>query len=181
MNNPQGIIIFGANGSGKTILGKELAHILGFKHMDVEIYHFEESEIPYTVERSREDCLRLMLADIEKHRLFVIAAVTDDFGDTIPSLYKLAVHITAPLEVRIERIKRRAYEQHGERICEGGDMHEQTVKFIDFVSSRSLLKINQWAESITCPVMHIDGMIDWRMNAKNVAKVFQMGLFSNKQ
>ena len=29
--------------------------------------YFEKSEIPYTVERSREDCLNLMLADIEKY------------------------------------------------------------------------------------------------------------------
>ena len=72
MSNPQGIIIFGANGSGKTTLGKEVAHILGIKHMDVEDYHFEKSEIPYTVERSREDCLSLMLADIEKHHSFII-------------------------------------------------------------------------------------------------------------
>ena len=83
MNDPQGIIIFGANGSGKTTLGKEVAHILGFKHMDVESYHFEKSEIPYTIERSREELLRLMLADIEKYRLFVITAVTGDFGDII--------------------------------------------------------------------------------------------------
>lgn len=112
MSKPQGIIVFGANGSGKSTLGRELANILNFKHMDIEDYHFEKSEIPYTVERSHEDCLNLMLADIKKHHSFVISAVTGDFGDTIPQLYELAVFILAPIELRIKRIEQREYEKH---------------------------------------------------------------------
>ena len=126
MYTPQGIIIYGPNGSGKTTLGMELAYILGCKHMDIEAYYFAPSEIPYTMVRSQEDCMRLMLADMEKHRTFVLTAVTGDFNDTISSYYKLAVHITAPHDVRIQRIKNRVYEQHGERVRAGGDMYEQT-------------------------------------------------------
>jgi len=48
MSEPHDIIIFGANGSGKTTLGRELACILNFKHIDIEDYCFEESEIQYT-------------------------------------------------------------------------------------------------------------------------------------
>ena len=117
MSKPHGIIVFGANGGGKTTLGRELARILNFKHMDIEDYYFEKSKIPYTVERSPEDCLNLMLVDIEKYHSFVITAVTGDFGDKIPQLYELAIYITAPVELRIKRVKQRAYEQHGERIC----------------------------------------------------------------
>jgi shikimate kinase len=80
-----GIIIFGANGSGKSTFGRELARILDCKYMDIEAYHFEESDIPYTVERSREDCLELMFADIEKYRTFVLSSVTGDFGKAISS------------------------------------------------------------------------------------------------
>ena len=40
MNQPHGIVIFGANGSGKTTLGRELAHMFGFKHIDHEDYAF---------------------------------------------------------------------------------------------------------------------------------------------
>jgi len=173
MNDPHGIIVFGANGSGKTTLGKELARVLSFKHMDVEDYHFVKSDIPYTVERSREDCLNLMLADIEKYRSFVITAVTGDFGDVIPSFYKLAVLITAPREIRIERVKQRSVDLHGDRVRDGGDMYESNLKFIDFVSSRSLSGIDQWAETLTCPLIRIDGTIDWRVNAANAAKIYR--------
>lgn len=154
---PRGIIIFGANGSGKSTLGRELACVLNYKYMDIEDYHFVKSEIPYTVERSREDCLNLMLTDIEKHRSFVISAVIGDFGEEISSMYDFAVFMSAPLETRIERIKQRACEQYGERIREGGDMYEQQLKFVDFVASRSLSRIEKWAETLVCPIIYVDG------------------------
>lgn len=173
MTKPHGIIVFGANGSGKTTLGRELAHILDFKHIDIEGYCFEESEIPYAKPRSREDYLNLMLADIEKYRSFVVTTVIGDLGDIIPKFYEFAVYLSAPFELRMERVKQRAYKQYGDRILQGGDMYEQELKFFDFVASRPLLKIDQWAETLSCPIIHIDGTEDWRTNAKNIAEQFR--------
>lgn len=170
MSKPHGIIVFGANGSGKTTLGRELAHILNYKHMDIETYAFRVSEIPYTDQRSHEECIALMLADIKKHLSFVISAVTGDLGDTIPLFYELAVFISAPIDTRIERIEQRAHERYGDRICKGGDMYEQNLKFLDFVTSRSLTRIEQWAETLTCPVIRIDATVDWHKNAADIAK-----------
>ncbi len=172
MSNPHGIIIFGANGSGKTTLGRELAKILNFKHMDIEDYHFEKSEIPYTVERSNEDCLNLMLSDIKKHRSFVISAVTGDFGDTIPQLYELAVFISAPIQLRIKRVEQREHEKYGERICKGGDMYEQHKNFVDFVASRSLSRIEQWVTGLSCPVLRVDGTKEISKNAELIVKKY---------
>lgn len=172
MDKPYGIIVFGANGSGKTTLGRELARILNFKHMDHEAYAFKESEIPYTAPRSNEECIELMLDDIKKHRAFVISAVTGDFGDTIPQFYEFAVYITVPLELRMKRIEQREYERHGERVLKGGDMYESRLKFIDFAVSRDLSKIDKWAETLVCPVIRIDGTIDWRETAANIAEHF---------
>lgn len=169
MSKMHGIIVFGANGSGKTTLGRELACILNYKHMDIEDYHFEKSEIPYTVERSYEDCLNLMLADIERHRSFVLSAVTGDFGDKIPLLYEFAVFISAPIELRMKRIGQREYERHGERIHKGGDMYEQHLKFVDFAASRSLARIEQWAETLVCPTIRADGTEDYKKTAANIA------------
>ena len=172
MNKPQGIVIFGANGSGKTTLGRELAQILNYKHMDIEDYYFEESEIPYTVKRPHEDCLNLMFTDIEKYRSFVLSTVTGDFNDKIQSFYKLAVYLSAPHDLRMERVKKRSYDKHGERVLEGGDMYEMEQEFFSFVDTRPLSKIEQWAETLTCSIIYVDGTKDWRTNAADIADQF---------
>ena len=172
MGKPFGIIVFGPNGSGKTTLGRELARILNFKHMDHEDYYFRKSEIPYTDARSREDCLNLMITDIEKYGSFVLSACTGDFGEVIPRFYKLAVWISAPMELRIKRVEQRAFYQYGDRVREGGDMYEQQVKFNEYVVLRPLDRIEQWAETLACPVIRIDGTEVWRANAQKIVKRF---------
>ncbi|HNX13296.1 MAG TPA: shikimate kinase [Oscillospiraceae bacterium] len=97
---PNGIIVFGANGSGKSTIGRELARVLNYKFMDHEDYHFEKSEIPYTVERTREECLRLMLADIDEYGSFVLCTVTGDFCEEISSIYDFAVYLSAPHDIQ---------------------------------------------------------------------------------
>lgn len=172
MNRPHGILVFGPNGSGKTTLGRELARILQFAHMDIEDYHFLPSEIPYTAVRPREECLRLLLDDIKKRRAFVLSAVTGEFGEEIPRYYELAVFISAPKALRMERIENRAKNQHGARVRHGGDMHEQHTQFTDFAANRDLSKIERYAHTLTCPVIHVDGTVDWRQNAKELAERF---------
>jgi len=170
--NPHGIIVFGANASGKKTLGRELARILSYNHLDIQDYWFEKSEIPYTVERLREDFLRLMLADIEKYHSFVLTAVTGDFGNIIPQFYELGVYVSAPLELRMERIKKRAYDLHGARVLKGGDMYEQSQEFLDFARNRPLSKIEQWAQALNCPVVRVDGTVDPRVNAEKIAEQY---------
>jgi shikimate kinase len=151
-----GIIVFGANGSGKSTIGRELARVLNYKYMDHENYAFAKSDIPYTVERSREECFRLMLADINEYGSFVLCAVTGDFCEQISSMYRFAVYLSAPHEIRVERIKRRAVERYGDRVLEGGDMYERQMAFLDFASKRPLTRIEQWAKTLICPVMQVD-------------------------
>jgi len=173
MSQPHGIVVFGANGSGKTTLGHELARILGYKHIDIEDYAFEESEIPYSKPRTHYEYTSLMLADIKNHRSFVISTVTGDLGDIIPQYYQLAVHLSAPHELRMERIKQRSYARYGERVCEGGDMYISENEFLDYVASRSLTKIERWSETLTCPIISIDGTIDWKINAAWLAQYYK--------
>lgn len=178
MNKPHGIIIFGANGSGKTTLGRELAHIMNFKHMDIEDYAFEKSEIPYTVEHSFEEYTKQMLSDIENSRGFVLTSVTGDFGEEIQSLYHLAVCLEAPLKLRIERIKQRNLDKFGDRAREGGDLYEGQKSFVDFVATRSLSKVEQWARTLTCPIVHMDGTADYKDNATRIAEFYSTRFLS---
>jgi len=173
MTEPCGIIVFGANGSGKSTIGSELARILNFKHMDIEEYCFKESEIPYTNARSHEEYIELMLADIERYRLFVVSAVIGDLCEKISSFYKLAVFLFASIEVRMKRIEQRENNKFGNRVREGGDRHEQHLKFINFAASRDLTKIDAWKKTLTCPIINIDGEKDWRANAALISEYWR--------
>ena len=170
MSTPQGIIVFGLNGSGKTTLGRELARILGFKRMDAEDYYFRESAIPYSDARSKDEVIKLMLADIEKYGSFIMSSVAGDYGAEITEMYKLAVYITAPFELRMARVEQREHDKFGDRVQVGGDMYEQRLKFRNFVAARSIAPIEQWAETLACSVIRVDGTIDWRINAANIVE-----------
>ncbi len=154
---PNGIVIFGANGCGKTTLGRELARILKIKHLDVEDYYFEESEIPYSKPRSKDTVIELMLIDIEKCDSFVLSSVKGDYGDKISSMYKLGVFLSAPIDIRLERVKHRTLEQYGERALVGGDMYEQEQVFLEFVRTRNLSIIDEWTKTLACPILNLDG------------------------
>ena len=153
---PNGIVIFGANGCGKTTLGCELARKLNTKHLDVEDYYFEKSEIPYSKPRSKDTVIKLMLVDIEKCDSFVLSAVTGDYGDKISSMYKLGVFLSVPFDIRLERVKHRLLEQYGERALVGGDMYEQEQDFLEFVRTRNLSIIDEWAKTLACPILNLD-------------------------
>lgn len=173
MTKPHGILIFGANGSGKTTLGRELAHILNFKHIDHEDYAFEKSVIPYTVAIPREKCTELMLEDIKKSYGFILSAVTGDFGKEMELLYDLAVYMEAPIDVRVKRVERRGYEQHGERVLEGGDMYEQHKRFVEFVAAHPLSGVEEYANTLNCPIIRANGTADYRRTAAYIVDYYQ--------
>ncbi len=170
MNKPAGILIFGANGSGKTTLGRKLARLLDFQHIDHEDYCFEKTVVPYAKERPREEYTALMLNDIKKHRYFIISACKGNFGEEIESFYRLAVYLEAPLELRIERVKKRNTEKFGKRAEKGGALYEQMSGFINFVSERPLSLIEEYGKTLKCPVISLDGTSDIYQNAVIIAE-----------
>jgi adenylate kinase family enzyme len=155
-----GIIVFGLNGSGKSTIGRQLANELDYKYMDIEDYFFMESDIPYTRERTREECLSLMIADIKIHSNFVLSSVKGNFGDEIVSFYKLGVFIDVPYTTRIKRVEQRSKDKFRDRVEMGGDMYESEKVFLEFVKSRDVKSVEQWSDTLNCPIINIDGTRD---------------------
>jgi adenylate kinase family enzyme len=168
MNKPCGIIICGLNGAGKTTLARELSRLLRYKHMDIEDYYFLPSEIPYTRFRTQDECNTLMLADMEQHPNFILSAVIGNFGDEIVSRFGLAVLIDVPKEVRIARVKQRDITKFGERVLPGGDMYEQQMQFYAKITARPEDYAEQWAKTLPCPVIRVDGTRDYRETAREI-------------
>ena len=154
-----GIIIMGLNGSGKSTICHELADVLNYRRIDVEDYYFLDSAIPYTKSRTREEVKKLMLDDIKFYQNYVLSSVGCDWGSEIVSTYRLAIILYAPLQVRLERIKQREITRFGNRVLEGGDMHESQKRFHDMVKSRSAENIKEQASSLDCPVLEINSTL----------------------
>lgn len=170
---PKGILIFGANGTGKTTLARKLAEELKIKYIDIEDYYFEKSDMPYSKSRSKQEVLKLILADIQRADTFVLSAVKGEICDEITSMYIFAFLLSAPLEIRLERVKNRSEKKFGKRVLVGGDMYEQENKFYEFVKNRNLSSIDDWANSLKCPVIKLDGQKPISENADFIIKNYQ--------
>ncbi len=167
---PDGILIFGANGSGKSTIGRALAQKLDWKYMDIEDYVFLPAARPYTRQRSHEDCLRLMHADIQQCRGFVLSAVKGNWDAALVSQFRLAAYLWAPLELRLQRIAQRTFHQYGARVRPGGDMYEQQQSFVQFAANRSLAAIEQWGRTLPCPVLPLDTTIPIEETVERIAQ-----------
>lgn len=152
------IIVCGGNGAGKSTLGRAIAQKFGWKFADIEDYYFAGSNTEYDYEaaRTKEEVTALLLEDMETHTDFVLAAVKGSYGEAA-SMFDCAVFITAPIEVRMKRVRERSYKRFGDRILPGGDMHEKEERFFDMVENRSEDDVTEWLSSLNIPVIKVDG------------------------
>lgn len=167
-----GIIVFGLNGSGKTTLAKELALQLKYPHMDIEDYFFLESNIPYTKQRSKEECRKMILEDIEKHENFVLSIVNGDLGEEISSHYKLGVLLEVPCDIRAKRVEKRSENRFGTRVKPGGDMYESEKNFLEFVKSRDTKSIEEWLTKLSIPILRLDGTQEISVNVDSIIEKY---------
>ena len=154
-----GILVCGLNGSGKSTLGKALAEKLGFHFIDNEDLFFPKlnPEYLYAAPRSKEEVIKLLMDEVRAHANFIFVAVKGNYGEDILPFYKYAVLINVPKDIRLQRVKNRSYQKFGDRMLPGGDLYEREKAFFDLISSRGETEVEEWAKSLTCPIIRIDG------------------------
>lgn len=154
-----GIMVCGLNGSGKSTLGRALADTLGYHFIDNEDLFFKRSapNAPYTNPRTRTEAEALLAEEVRRHEHFIFAAVKGDYGDDILPLYRLVVLIDVPKEIRSQRIRQRSYRKFGERMRPGGDLYASEEAFFRFAEAREEDYVLRWTQTLTCPVIRIDG------------------------
>ena len=154
-----GILVCGLNGSGKSTLGKALAEKLDFHFVDNEDLYFPKTDPSnlYAAPRTREEAEQLLLREIKAHENFVFASVKCDYGETVLSFFQYAVLIDVSKDIRIQRVRNRSFQKFGNRMSMGGDLYEQEEKFFEFVKSRPENTVEEWIQSLKCPIIRIDG------------------------
>ena len=159
----QKIHIFGASGSGTTTIAKNICERINYKHFDSDSYLWLSTEKPFTVTRPKEEYLSLMGDDLNNNEQWILSGhVSFGFVDIYLPLYDLIVFVYVPVDIRIERIKKREYERYGKKILPGGDRYENYNEFIKYALSydtssggRSLIKHEKWLRGVNCPVLRI--------------------------
>lgn len=175
-----GIIIFGASGSGTTTLGREIAGMLNFAHLDADDFFWQESEVPFTIKRPREERISKLLSAIKNCRGFVISGSICGWDEPFLPLFDLAVYVTMPTEIRIERLNRRELKRFGSRILEGGDMYDNHREFIEWAATydsagtdqRSCALHEEWINRLSCTVLRVDGTQDYHCTAAQIAEQY---------
>ena len=157
------IHVFGASGSGTTTLGKALAEKLSVKHLDADNYYWQQTDPPYILERPPEERVRLLLRDMSNAGTWILSGSVVSGGDAFIRLFSLAIFVTLPSKVRVQRLKYRERERYGARIEVGGDMHKQSQTFLAWAARydeagaeiRSRALHERWLEHLPCPVVRV--------------------------
>lgn len=171
----QVIHIFGASGSGTSILGRYISDKLEYFFMDTDDYFWELTNPPYTKKRNLSTRIKLMREDIEQHDNIVISGSLVDWGDELIPLFTLAIRVETDTNIRLERLKSREREKFGSRIDIGGDMYNKHVEFINWAASyddgeiymRSKIKHDEWQKQLICPLILVDGSMP-------ITKIFEL-------
>jgi hypothetical protein len=178
---PSGIILFGSPGSGTTSIGRELASRLAYPHIDLDDHHWRwNAEIPYTVFRSKEERIESLMAAIAPHPHFVMSGSMWSIRKSFEPLLDLAGYVSAPAEIRAERVRSRELTRWGSRVLPGGDMYATRDWGDDYLAmARSYdtdayrTQHEQWANELQCPVLRVDGTRPVARNAELMTRAWR--------
>lgn len=154
-----GILICGLNGAGKSTIGELLAEKLDYQFIDNEDLYFPKTNknYMYANPRSKEEVIRLLEGKITSNRNFVFAAVKGDYGNLLISQLDYIVVVEVPKQIRLKRVKKRAFQKFGKRMIADGDLAQKEKEWYDYIKSRPEDYVEKWIRTIECPVLRIDG------------------------
>lgn len=169
------VLLCGGNGAGKTTLGRALGALSGYVFRDTEDYYFPQKEAGYAYgkARTKAQVAALLLHDMGAYEDFIFASVLGDFGEEVLSRFTHAVFVYVPKGVRLERVRERSYRKFGDRMRPGGDLFEKEQGFFQMVEARPPRQVEDWLETLSLPVLQVDGTCPPAENAQRILGFLQ--------
>lgn len=160
------IYVFGASGSGVTTVGKLLAKALGLKYFDSDDYFWIKTPTPFTERRNPNERNQLLIADLNSTENWVLGGSIIHWGDHLFPKFDLIIFMYIPVEIRIERLKKREFEKYGPIIYTDEKRAKQFNDFIAWASdydhntglaNRTLKAHEAWLKQTNQPTLKIIG------------------------
>ncbi len=161
------IYVFGASGSGVSTLGEALAAQIKLPWFDNDTFYWKESDIPFTDANPPEVRASLLKDAVSHLESWVLSGSCCGWGDDVTKYADYAVFLSAGPDIRVERVKQRESGRFGLRIMPGGDMHEEHVKFVEWVAQyddgslggRSRAKHEDWMSCFENKIIRLNSEV----------------------
>lgn len=155
---PDRIHIFGAAGSGTTILAVAISERFGHTHLDTDDFFWEPTEPPYREIRPVATRQAMLGKALDEHPRWVLSGSLCGWGDIFIERFDLAIFLHVPDDVRMARIIAREQQRYGDAISENGSMWVHHLEFIEWASKydtadesmRSLRLHEKWMPTLPC-------------------------------
>jgi adenylate kinase family enzyme len=159
------IHVFGASGSGCTTLGKALGERLGIVHLEADDVLWLTTEPPFSTVRELADRHAMLAEMISRHESWTLSGSLCGWGDLIIPSITLAVFVSIPKELRMQRLARRERDRFGDAIAPEGPRESQYRAFMEWaaryddgdVSVRSRALHESWLAQLPCPALRLEG------------------------
>lgn len=173
-------MILGPSGAEKTTLGRRTAQRLGLAFLDIDEFIWrKDTPKPFTAMFSREEKIARLQQAVSQAGRFVMAGSMDSFHQHFDPYFRLAVYLSAPAALRVERVHRRELEAFGPRVLPGGDMEEDHRLYLEDVAGYELgtgsttqQRHQAWIDSLSCKVIRLDGAAPIESNAEAICQAW---------
>jgi adenylate kinase family enzyme len=149
------ILITGASGSGTTTLAAALGQRLHVQVFDTDDYFWLPSEPPYRHQRTREDRLSALLADLSRVPSAIVSGSVSGWGSDVEDSFTLIVFLILDTPTRIARLHAREMARFGKEdpvFIEWAGQYDQGR-----LPGRSRQRDEAWLAERACPVLRVEG------------------------
>lgn len=151
------ILITGAAGTGTSTLADALAKKLSTTHLEADDFLWLPSDPPYQQLADKTQRGERLLREMRSHDHAVVAGSVMGWGQPLENEFDLVVFLYLPVELRLERLKRREVERFGqarpEFLAWAGQYDEGGLP------GRSLARHLEWLSELSCAVLKLEGDI----------------------
>lgn len=149
------ILITGAAGSGTTTLADALAKELHTRHLEADEFLWLPSNPPYKHLADKTQRGERLLQEMRSHGHAVVAGSVMGWGQPLENEFDLVVFLYLPVELRLERLKRREIKRFGQAKPE---FLAWAAQYEDGgVPGRSLVRHQEWLAARNCAVLRLEG------------------------